>query len=43
MKQLLTVLIIIHVTAGIGALVSGAIAIGLKKQTPKHKPVLFYL
>lgn len=39
MKQLLTVLIVIHVTAGIGALVSGAIAIALKKQMPRHKPV----
>jgi uncharacterized membrane protein len=39
MEKVILVSIIIHVSAGIGALVSGALAILLRKNTPKHKPV----
>ena len=39
MEKIFTVIIIIHVLAGIGALIFGALAIILKKNTPKHKPV----
>jgi hypothetical protein len=39
MKIVFTITIIIHVLAGIGALISGALAIILKSNTPKHKPV----
>lgn len=39
MEQLLKILVIIHVTAGSGALLFGAIAFGLRKNTPKHKPI----
>lgn len=39
MKNSLTIALIIHVLAGIGALIFGALAIILKKNTPKHKPV----
>ncbi len=39
MEQIFRVTIIIHVLAGIGALIFGALAIILKKNTPKHKPV----
>ena len=39
MEKVFTVTIIIHVLAGIGALISGALAIILKTNTPKHKPV----
>lgn len=39
MKTIFTITIIIHVLAGIGALISGAMAIILKRNTPKHKPV----
>jgi uncharacterized membrane protein len=39
MQTIFTISIIIHVAAGIGALISGAIAIMLKRNTPKHKPV----
>jgi uncharacterized membrane protein len=39
MEKTFTVAIIIHVIAGIGALIFGALAIILKKNTPKHKPV----
>lgn len=39
MEKTFTVAIIIHVLAGIGALIFGAFAIILKKNTPKHKPV----
>lgn len=39
MKTVFTLTIIIHVLAGIGALISGALAIILKRNTPKHKPV----
>lgn len=39
MKTILLVTIIIHVIAGIGALLSGAMAILLRKNTPKHKPM----
>ncbi len=39
MEKVFTVTIVIHVLAGIGALIFGALAIILKKNTPKHKPV----
>lgn len=39
MEQLLKILVIIHVIAGAGALIFGAIAFGLRKKTPKHKPI----
>lgn len=39
MEKIFTMTIIIHVIAGIGALIFGALAIILKKNTPKHKPV----
>lgn len=39
MEKTYTIAIIIHVLAGIGALIFGALAIILKKNTPKHKPV----
>ena len=39
MEQLLKILVIIHVIAGAGALISGAIAFGFRKNTPKHKPI----
>lgn len=39
MEQLLKILVIIHVTAGAGALIFGAIAFGFRKNTPKHKPI----
>lgn len=39
MKTVFTITILIHVLAGIGALISGALAILLKRNTPKHKPV----
>ncbi len=39
MEQLLKILVIIHVAAGAGALIFGAIAFGLRKNTPKHKPI----
>ena len=39
MEKIFTIAIIIHVLAGIGALIFGALAIILKKNTPKHKPV----
>lgn len=39
MEKFLTIAVIIHVLAGIGALIFGALAIILKKNTPKHKPV----
>jgi uncharacterized membrane protein len=39
MENLIRISIIIHVTAGFGALLSGALAIILKRNTPKHKPV----
>lgn len=39
MKTIILVAIIIHVVAGTGALLSGALAILLRKNTPKHKPV----
>jgi uncharacterized membrane protein len=39
MEKIFTVAIIIHVIAGIGALIFGALAIILKKNTPKHKPI----
>lgn len=39
MEKTFTIAIIIHVLAGIGALIFGALAIIFKKNTPKHKPV----
>lgn len=39
MKTIFLIAIIIHVIAGIGALLSGAMAILLRKNTPKHKPI----
>lgn len=39
MEQLLKILVIIHVCAGAGALIFGAIAFGFRKNTPKHKPI----
>lgn len=39
MEQFLKILVIIHVIAGAGALIFGAIAFGLRKNTPKHKPI----
>ena len=39
MGQLLKILVIIHVAAGTGALISGAIAFAFRKNTPKHKKV----
>lgn len=39
MKTVFTITIIIHVLAGTGALISGALAIILKSNTPKHRPV----
>lgn len=39
MEKIITILLIIHVIAGTSALISGALAIILKRNTPKHKPV----
>jgi uncharacterized membrane protein len=39
MKTVFTLTIIIHVLAGTGALISGALAIILKSNTPRHKPI----
>jgi hypothetical protein len=39
LEQLLKILIIIHVSAGAGAIISGAIAFAFRKNTPKHKRV----
>lgn len=39
MKHFITFFLIMHVIAGTGALLSGAGAILLKKQTAKHKPI----
>jgi len=39
MTKIISILLIIHVIAGIGSLISGALAIILKRNTPKHKPV----
>lgn len=39
MEQILNILVIIHVIAGAGALIFGAIAFALRKNTPKHKPI----
>ena len=39
MEKILTIVLVIHVLAGIGALIFGALAIMLKKNIPKHKPV----
>ena len=39
MEKFITITLIIHVIAGTSALISGALAIILKRNTPKHKPV----
>lgn len=39
MESVFKIAIIIHVMAGIGALVFGALAIILKRNTPRHKPI----
>ena len=39
MENLLNITIVLHVIAGCGALIIGALAIILKKNTPKHKPI----
>jgi uncharacterized membrane protein len=39
MTKIISILLFIHVLAGTGALISGALAIILKRNTPKHKPV----
>lgn len=39
MEKFITIIVIIHITAGIGALIFGALAFGLRKRTPKHKPM----
>ena len=39
MENLLKITIVLHVIAGCGALIFGALAIILKKSTPKHKPI----
>lgn len=37
--RILQTLVLIHIAAGGGAFISGALAILLKRNTPKHKPV----
>jgi uncharacterized membrane protein len=39
MEKIISITLFIHVLAGIGALTSGALAIILKRNTTKHKPV----
>jgi len=39
MELIIRIAVIIHIIAGFGALLSGAIAFGLRKNTPKHKPI----
>jgi uncharacterized membrane protein len=39
MQLLIQIAIIVHVAAGIGALISGAIAFSFRKNTPRHKPI----
>ncbi len=39
MGQLLQILVIIHVSAGAGALIFGALAFAFRKNTPKHKRI----
>jgi len=39
MEKIISMMLFIHVVAATGALISGALAIILKKNTPKHKPV----
>ena len=39
MQTLIRIMLIIHVTAATGALISGALAIILKSNTPRHRPV----
>ncbi len=39
MEQLLKILVIIHIAAGTGALIFGAIAFVFRKNTPKHKRI----
>jgi hypothetical protein len=38
-EQLLKILVVIHVSAGAGALIFGAIAFAFRKNTPKHKRI----
>jgi uncharacterized membrane protein len=39
MEKITSIMLYIHVIAATGALISGALAIILKRNTPKHKPV----
>jgi uncharacterized membrane protein len=39
MEKIISIMLFIHVVAATGALISGALAIILKRNTPKHKPV----
>jgi uncharacterized membrane protein len=39
MQFLIQIAIIVHVAAGIGALISGAVAFSFRKNTPRHKPI----
>ncbi|MES2516349.1 MAG: hypothetical protein V4580_19500 [Bacteroidota bacterium] len=39
MENINSIVLFIHVVAATGALISGALAIILKRNTPKHKPV----
>ncbi|MBK8366794.1 MAG: hypothetical protein IPL10_05070 [Bacteroidetes bacterium] len=39
MEKTISIMLFIHVVAATGALISGALAIILKRNTPKHKPV----
>jgi uncharacterized membrane protein len=39
MEKINSIMLLIHVVAATGALISGAVAIILKNNTPKHKPV----
>jgi uncharacterized membrane protein len=39
MEKMTSIMLFIHVVAATGALISGALAIILKRNTPKHKPV----
>jgi len=39
MELIIRIAVIIHIIAGSGALLFGAIAFGLRKNTPKHKPI----
>lgn len=39
MEQIIRIALFTHILAGFGALLFGAIAFGLRKNTPKHKPI----